>query len=91
MVKSNWETIEILEEGDEDNEPCSPISLDNELAEIKLQLEELEQKYKDKTHYDEFRLYYSWKSTGFGGMKKWWEIQGRYSDPTKIVLYGKKD
>ncbi len=88
MDKSNWEKITILSEGDEDYDPSHPLADWEELKDMKIELERLEEVYKE--NYDELRIIYRWTSTGFGGMRKWYELQGRYTDPKKIILYGSK-
>ncbi len=88
MDKSDWELIVVLSEGDEDHPPSHPLEEWEEFWEMRNHLEHLEDCHKG--NYDDLRIIYKWKSLGFGAMKKWYELQGRYTDPKKIVLYGTK-
>lgn len=92
--KSEWETIyKFQPQGDEDYQATHPFedyALDS-FDKVRMFLDEQESLFKE--NYDELRIHYCTKFHGYGAQTNWYELQGRYTDPTKIVLYGqiKKD
>lgn len=88
MSKSDWVTILKLSEGDETYQPSCPFEDLEEFYEIREFLNQMEENYKDQ--YDELRITLRSKSFGYGAVNYWFELQGRYTDPKKIVLYGNK-
>lgn len=90
---SKWETIEKFDGpsflGDENTGPLMhPIIYSETIADMINNLYDLIHRYQG--NYDEVRLESCSEAHGYGAMSYWWEIQGRYTDQTKIILYGKK-
>ena len=88
MEVSKWETILVLEKGDETRNALLPLDIECSFEEIIQQLKELRDQHQG--NYDELRFYFTWKSFGHGARNEWYELQGRYIDPAKITLYGSK-
>lgn len=93
MDVSEWVTIlKYPYTGDEDCRALNPMDdLCTSFDDIRKFLNDEEENHKG--NYDELRIEYCWKTYGYGAETNWYELQGRHTDPTKIVLYGqiKKD
>ena len=87
--KSAWVTITVISEGDESCPPSCPFESLEEFWEIRNWLNQMEENYKEQ--FDELRVTLCSKSFGHGAVNYWYELQGRYNDPTKVILYGQKD
>lgn len=83
----DWEFIIDLEKGDEDSPAQHPLARCLSFDDTRVYLEELEMQYKGK--YDELRLQYYMRGLGYGARSESWTLEGRYTDETKRLLYGK--
>lgn len=87
MAVSEWEVIVKFNHGDENREAQYPLSYKESFEDIRNALCKYEEEYKG--NYDELRFEYKFKPLQYGAISNWYELQGRYTDPAKIVLYGK--
>lgn len=88
MKQSKWETIIKLNQGNETFESTYPLEQYATFTEIKDALAHYEKTYKG--NYDELRFEYKTNLHGYGAQTTWYELQGRYTDSTKIILYGQE-
>lgn len=84
---SEWETIIKFDLGNENRQSPYPLEEYDTFTHIKEALANFELEFKG--NYDELRFEYRTTFHGYGAQTNWYELQGRYKDPTKIVLYGK--
>ena len=84
---SDWEHIDTLTKGDENVPSPHPLEHCMNFADVRQYLEELESHYKG--NYDELRFQYYMRGLGYGAISDSWTLEGRYTDETKRLLYGK--
>lgn len=84
---NDWEYITTLTKGDENSDAVHPLGDLESFEEIKDALAKLEVLYKK--NYDELRLKYYFRTLGYGATTQSWALEGRYTDNTKRLLYGK--
>lgn len=86
-MSSDWEFIIDLEKGDEDSPAQHPLAKCLSFPDCKQYMDELEAEYKG--NYDELRFQYYVRGLGYGARSESWTLEGRYTDETKKLLYGK--
>lgn len=86
-MNKDWEFIIDLEKGNEDSAAQHPLAHCLTFDDIKAQLLEWELDYKK--NYDELRLQFYTRGLGYGARSESWTLEGRYTDETKRLLYGK--
>lgn len=86
-MSNDWEYIVDLEKGNEDSPAQHPLAHCLTFSDVRLYMLELEEQYKG--NYDELRFQFYTRGLGYGARSESWTLEGRYTDETKKLLYGK--